>query len=59
MSLKSIAIKVATKKAKKTKVGKIALNTAKVGGLVIGTSLAALLLATEGKRINENKNPEQ
>ena len=58
MSLKSEAIKMATKKLKKTKVGKKAFKTATIGGLVLGGSLITLLLANEGKRLNEQKSSE-
>lgn len=58
MSLKSKAIKFATKKVTKSKVGKKAIKTAAISGVVLGGSFLTLLLATEGKRLEEEKSSD-
>lgn len=58
MSLKSKAIKFATKKVTKTKVGKKAIKTATIGGVIAGGTFLTLLLATEGKRLEEQKSSD-
>ena len=55
MSFKSKLIKVATKKVKKTKVGKAAIRTATLGTILLGGSFIAYTLAQEGKKLEENK----
>lgn len=58
MSLKSNAIKFATKKVTKSKVGKKAIKAAAISGALLGGSFLTLLLATEGKRLEEQKSSE-
>lgn len=58
MSLKSKAIKFATKKVKKSKAGKKAIKAATIGSVVLGGSILTLLLATEGKRLEEQKSSD-
>ena len=58
MSLKSKAIKFATKKVTKSKAGKKAIKTAVLGGAVLTGSFLTLLLATEGKRLEEQKSSD-
>ena len=62
MSLKSKAIQIATKKALKNKTIKKSVNkavkTAVLSTAVIGGSFLTLLLATEGKRLEEQKSSD-
>ena len=59
MSLKSSAIKFATKKITKSKAGKKAIKTAVMSTALLGGSFIAYTLAMEGKKIEENKNKDE
>lgn len=58
MSLKSTAIKFATKKAIKNKKVKKVVKTATISSVLLGGSFLTLLLATEGKRQAKEKSSE-
>ena len=59
MSLKSKAIKLATKKITKSKAGKKAIKTAVVSTALLGGSFIAYTLAMEGKKIEEEKKSNE
>ncbi|MGN1344006.1 MAG: hypothetical protein ACI4U3_05460 [Traorella sp.] len=59
MSLKSTAIKLATKKIKKSKTGKKVIKTATISSLLVGTSFLTYMLAFEGKKLKENSENSQ
>lgn len=56
MSLKTTAIKLATKKITKNKTARKAIKTGIISSLLIGGAFTAYTLALEGKKLEENKN---
>lgn len=59
MSLKSKAIKLATKKITKSKTGKKAIKTGIATTLLVGGAFTAYTLALEGKKLEEKKEKSE
>ena len=55
MDIKKKAIKIAKKKINETKVGRKVMKSAKIGSFLLGGSLIAFIMASQGKTLAEKK----